>query len=266
MSRNSSLTVGALVAGIGLFTAAPAAADPIATDRPDFVESSDVVGAGRFQLETGVSFEKDRQGGVVSRLRTTPTLLRVGVSETLELRVETDGFGRERTRDAGVRSSASGYSDASLGLKWHMQDGDESTGRPGVAWLLHADVDSGSKTFRGQGVRPSLRAVAEWELPYDASVGVMGGVALDRREDNHRFAAGILAVTVGKSWTPQWRTFIELAGQQLASRRNGGSVLTFDAGVTYLVTDSIQLDLSASRGLNDTTPDTQWGLGFSIRF
>ena len=46
--------------------------DMISTDRPDFVESSQVVGRGRLQLETSVQWERDH--GV--RTLTTPTLLR----------------------------------------------------------------------------------------------------------------------------------------------------------------------------------------------
>ena len=51
------------------------AEEPISTDRPDFVESSDVVGKGRFQLETGFSSERNKADGVKERLTTTPTLL-----------------------------------------------------------------------------------------------------------------------------------------------------------------------------------------------
>jgi hypothetical protein len=249
---------------------APAAhaADPISTDRPDFVESSDVVGAGRVQIETGFSSERDRSEGVRSRTRSTPTLVRLGVTDGLEFRVETDGYVRHSERDLATGSAQRerGYADASLGVKWHMRDGDEASGTPGIAWLVHLDLDSGSRPFRGQGVRPSLRAVAEWDLPHDFSIGVMPGVVADRRADGKRFTAGILAVTLGKAWTPSWRTFVELAGQQLASRKNGGSIVTFDTGVTYLVNDAMQLDFSLSRGLNATTPDWQWGAGVSFRF
>lgn len=249
---------------------APAAyaADPISTDRPDFVESSDVVGAGRVQIETGFSSERNQADGLKSRIRSTPTLVRLGVSETLEVRVETDGYIRSRTREqaTGVVQRERGFSDASLGVKWHMRDGDEARGTPGIAWLAHLDVDSGSRPFRGQGVRPSLRAVAEWDLPNDFSLGVMPGLLADRNADGKRYVAGIFAVTLGKAWTPVLRTFVELAGQQLTTRRNGGSVVTFDAGVTYLLSDSVQLDFSVSRGLNATTPDFQWGMGVSVRF
>jgi len=244
------------------------AEEAISTDRPDFVESSDVVGHGHLQIETGFSSERSEADGLKTRLRTTPTLLRIGASDAIELRVETDGFARSSTHDlaAGTTVHERGFSDVSLGAKWHMQDGGEATGAPGIAWLAHLDVDSGSPAFRGQGLRPSLRAVAEWELPQDFSIGVMPGLLLDKREDGGRFVAGIFAVTLGKSWSSDWRSFVEIAGQQLAAKKNGGSVVTFDAGVTYLVNPSLQLDASFSRGLTADSPDFQWGVGFSIRF
>jgi len=39
------------------------AEEGIATDRPDFVESSDVVDKGRVQLELGVNLERSRSAG-----------------------------------------------------------------------------------------------------------------------------------------------------------------------------------------------------------
>jgi hypothetical protein len=46
--------------------------------------------------------------------------------------------------------------------------------------LAHADLPSGSRALRGEGVRPSLRVSAEWDLPADLSLGVMPGIAVDR--------------------------------------------------------------------------------------
>lgn len=37
--------------------------DTIQTDRPDFVESSNVVGKGRFQIETSIAYERDSNSG-----------------------------------------------------------------------------------------------------------------------------------------------------------------------------------------------------------
>ncbi len=50
--------------------------DTIATDRPDFVESSNVVGKGRFQVETSIGMDRSKSAGVRERTWATPTLLR----------------------------------------------------------------------------------------------------------------------------------------------------------------------------------------------
>jgi hypothetical protein len=248
--------------------AAPAMAYEISTDRPDFVESSAVVGKGRLQIETSIAGERDTSGGATTRSTTTPTLLRWGVGDVLELRLETDGAVRARSDDAasGASVSTHGWSDVALGVKWHTSDGDEKTGAPAMAWLLHADIDSGSAPFRGQGVRPSLRMVAEWELPGDVSVGVMPGLMADRSDDGRHFVAGIAAVTVSKGWSDKWRSFAELAGERLASKRNGGSLVSVDVGATYLVTDNLQLDGALSFGATRQTPDLAWTVGVSVRF
>src|SRR6476660_3323950 len=153
-----------------LAAAAQAADDRIQTDRPDFVESVDVVGRGRLQIETGVERERDNRDGNRHRTYTTPTLVRIGVSDSAELRLETDGRTIRRSDDVltGTRVTERGYGDLSVGVKWHVQ---ETRGtQPGLAWLLHADLDSGSAAFRGSDVRPSVRLAAEWELPCDMSV------------------------------------------------------------------------------------------------
>ena len=245
-------------------TLAHAGDDTIATDRPDFVESSDVVGTGRFQVETGLTSDRHAQDGVTVRTLTTPTLFRYGLGETTELRLETDGWTHERTTAPGTSLTEHGWSDLSFGVKWHVLDNAGTT--PGVAWLLHVDTATGSAPFRGQGLRPSLRAAIEWDLPEEFSVGLMPGVYVDRDDGGKRFAGGIFAVTLGKEWSPRWHSFLEVAGQQLAAKRNGGSVVTLDTGLAFVVTPSLQFDIEVSRGLTDAAPDFESGVGVSIKF
>jgi len=258
VARIPTTIISAALAAALLPLAAHAEEEPMATDRPDVVESSNVVGKGRFQIETSFASESNKVAGVKTTTRMTPTLLRYGITENTELRLETDGF----LREGGER----GFADVSLGLKWHTHDGDNATGKPSVGWLFHADLDSGSSAFRGHGVRPSVRMVAEWELPQDWSLGVMPGVLRDTNDAGEHYVAGSLAVVLGKSWTDKFRTFVEVAGHQLTSAKNGGSVVTYDLGMAYLITPTMQVDTAVSFGANDHSPDQQWTVGFSIKF
>jgi len=249
------------MAAMALGAVQPAAAgdEGIVTDRPDFVESSKVVGPGRFQVETSLLAERSRAGGATVRTLSTPTLLRYGVGDAFELRVESDGRVIEHAR-AGTTA---GYADTSLGVKWHVLD--EAPGLPSVGILLHADVASGSAAFRGQGVRPSLRMAAEWALPGELALGLMPGIGQERDAAGARYGYGIFGAVLGKGITPAVRAFVEVAMPQIARSRHGGTQATFDTGAGWLLSDKCQLDAMLAFGLNRRTPDVALTIGFSYK-
>ena len=242
-----------------------AASEGIVTDRPDFVESSNVVGLGSFQVETSLAVDRSRSATLRERVVNTPTLLRYGISDTFELRVETDGrvWAQSRVPATGERGSASGYADASLGLKWHAADAAGSN--PSLGVLLHADTPSGSRTLRGEKVRPSLRVVAEWELPGDMSLGVMPGVGSDTNAAGQRYAHGIFGAVLGKQLTDKLRGFVEIAAPHVARSADGGTEASFDVGGAYLITDTLQVDAMLACGLNSRTPELSLTIGVSFK-
>lgn len=72
----------ALILSLGVAAGPALAEEPIATDRPDFVESSQTVGLGRWQIETSVAWEEDEDGAFEASAFSTPTLLRYGFAES----------------------------------------------------------------------------------------------------------------------------------------------------------------------------------------
>jgi hypothetical protein len=249
-------------------TAGAAEDDAISPDRPSVAESSQVVGKGRFQLETGLQWDRLRDETVHERTLTTPTLLRIGLGERAELRIETDG--RTIVHDAdpasGQHTVTAGYADTSVGVKWHLRDQQEGQmSQPSLGVLLHADLPSGSRTLRGRGVRPSLRLAADWELPNDYALTVMPGVGVDSDERGARYGYGVLAVELDKAFGERLHGFVELAAPQIARASHGGTQAVFDAGLTYLVNKDLQVDAALMRGLNRRTPDLGLTVGLSLR-
>ncbi|MBB3761398.1 transporter [Xanthomonas arboricola] len=233
------------------------AEEPIATDRPDFVESSLTVGDRRLQVETSVAWERDASVDGYS----TPTLFRYGLGQSWELRLETDGWQRI---DAPGEAKVSGMSDVALGVKHHLAGSDD--GKASLAWLLHVDLPSGARALRGHGARPSLRLVAEWELSDSLSAGVMPGVVWDDDGQGNRYTAGIFGAVLGKAWNERVRSFVEVALPQVANSEDGGTVALLDVGSAWLLSNDVQLDAVYSRGLNDRSPDHALGVGLSFRF
>jgi Putative MetA-pathway of phenol degradation len=233
----------------------------ITTDRPDFVESTRTVGAGRVQVETSVAVSDQREGTLAITTWTTPTLIRVGVTEVLELRLESDWLVRaETTPDIGTTTTTSDVADLSVGVKWHLMG--QSRGIPAMALLVHADMPTASADRSQGGTRPSLRVSGEWGMGSGLGIGIMPGILYDR-DGQDRFLSGILGVVVGKGWTPKLGSFVELALEQIAATRHGGTVGAVGIGATYLVSPFWQLDTALSLGLNDRSTDVGFTVGLS---
>jgi hypothetical protein len=231
-----------------------AAAEPdswITTDRPDFVDAPEVVGKGRVQLEAGFLQSKEA--------RSTPWLLRLGATDDLELRLESDGRLADRSDPARPR----GWGDAAVSLKWQARKGEG--GAASVGLIVQADFASGSHDFKGNGTRPSLRVPLEWQLPHDLELGVMPGVYLDRDDHGRRATTGQFGITLARNLGERAYTFIELAAPRIARVRDGGSTSSFDFGGGYSLARDLHVDAGMMLGLNRRTPDLAFTVGLSVR-
>ena len=234
------------------------ALDPIDTDGPDFVESSEVVPKGRFQYEIDMTSVRDLRPASAGTAVSTPTLLRYGATDHLEIRIAPEGF----IRQGGM----SGTGDIALGIKWHSHDGSPYPGNAAVSWILHVDTPSGSDRFRGNGLRPSLRSVITWDLPFGLALGVMPGVKSDTRADGHRFASAIFGSVLNKRINNRFRVFGELSVPQVARSANGGVLADWDLGAAYLVTPDLQVGIRAGIAANRNSPTSYTLLELAQRF
>jgi hypothetical protein len=239
--------------------------DSIDPDRPGFAESSEVVGEGRVQLETSIQWERQRDDTEHSRTLSTPTLLRIGVNEALELRFETDGRTIIHASEpgSGEHSTTAGYADTSVGFKWRLAD--QKGNQPSLALLGEVMLPSGSGALRGKGARPALYVPAGWELDKGLSVEFMPGIGVDSDDDGRRYRFGFLALSLEKEISKQLHGFVELAAPQIARAAHGGTQAVIDGGFTWQVSNDAQLDVSLIHGLNKRTPDLSLAFGVSIR-
>lgn len=253
---------------VALLAGAAQAADHIDTDGPDFVESTGAVPEGRIQFETGPQQTTDRRDGAKLTATSTPLLLKAGISDAVELRLETDGYLHNAGLDAAgaAPSPQYGHADTAIGFKYHVQDGVSRTLNPALAWIVHVELPSGSPALRGLGLRPSVRAVLGWDLPGDNTLGVMPGVKLDTRADGRRFASGILGVVAGHWWTPRLRNFIEMEADSIAHQADGGTILYKNVGGSYLLGDDWQIGARAGWAANHNTPSRYVLLSLAGRF
>ena len=152
--------------------------------------------------------------------------------------------------------------DLSLGARWRVLHGDVNSHVPSAAWM----PDLQTADAHAAALRPTMGLSGEWALPNDFSLGVMPGMAVDYSSQGRRQATGTFAVTLGKTWSPQWRTFVDMARDRAATQQLAGVTTSVDAGITFVATPSTQIDFAVTRGLSDTAPPFQAGLGLSSSF
>ncbi len=234
------------------------ALEPIDTDGPDFVESSEVVPLGYFQYEFDVGSNKSSRSGSTLAEFNSPLLIRYGFSENWELRIASDGYIHRDKED--------GFGNTSFGLKYHSLDKDPNRALPSISWIAHFQTPIASPAFKNNAILPSFRSVLTWELPSDLALGLMPGIASQINEANQTYTAGIFGAVLNKRLSSNARVFVELSIPTLSKSSENGVVQSADIGSAYLVNNDLQAGFRAGYGLNSNSPKNYFLFEIDQRF
>ena len=238
----------------------------INADRPGIADGSQVIGPRRIQIEAGI--EEDFLGGgkATQRLLTVPTLLRFGISNRYELRIESSGYANLSSTDPqNGTQHTDGASPISIGFKRQFQTSSGAR-HPGVGAIVRLFPGSGGGAFRSNHATYDVRAAADWDFAPHLSLNpnIGGGVYED--DQGRLYATGLLATTLTYAPNTRLGFFIDY-GLQTRQTSSSAASLIYDGGVTYIVGSNIQLDVAVGTGaLGQTTPHPFWTSGISVRF
>ena len=240
-------TITILFFTILLFTVQVKSQD-LVTDRPDQTESSVTVPKGKLQIESGMlfsSFGKSR-----SKIKSTvipTTLLRFGITDGIELRFMNQF---EKVKEGGI--SNSGMNDLEIGAKIQLlKNKDVNTE---IAFLTHFIIPSGADHFRAAKAGSINKLAISHSLSDNIGLGYNVGYSYFG-EGNGDFTYS-LALGIGLS--DEVAIFFEPYGEIVEFKDFQAN---FDTGITYLLKDNFQLDLSFGVGLNHRMSFV--GAGFS---
>jgi hypothetical protein len=249
---------------------------PIDTDRPDFGAATTTVGRGRAVLETGYSyFHDDSRGSRFTGHSYPEALLRVGLfAEWFEFRIG-QNFANFRTTPSsglGLIGNAepveqNGAQDLYLGVKLALTE--QKTYMPESVIIIQTTVPSGSRDLTAGQVLPGVIYLFSWDLIKDR-LFLSGLIEADRVVDHsdHFYVQVAQTLNLKYAWTRRFRTFLEWVAlyPESAIDPGVGPEQYIHPGMTYFVTDNIQLDAHLFIGLNEHAIDFFGGPGFSIRY
>jgi hypothetical protein len=267
MSKRLAINVGSLLAVLGAIalafavpsTGAAQEQELINADRPGIADSSTTIRRGAVQIEAGVERDDAKAAGVAQRAFSTPALVRYGLADSFEIRVEGNGY-----QHVTAAESSSGWAPVSIGAKLHVLAEDAQRHRPSLGVIARVFVPSGSGEFRSGAATGDLRLAADLDIGERWSLNPNVGILFD--DDNGRFTAGLAALTIQFNFSPKLNVFVD-GGMQTPEQRAGTASLLVDSGVAWIIGQSTQLDASIGWGAHGTaSPRVFWSAGVSRRF
>lgn len=262
--------MGVRLAVICLLAAAPVAAqdfsgiaEPLVGDRPDFTESTSTIPRGHVQVEGGVTFSRvdDEEAQSLGEV-----LVRIGLGERVEARI---GAGSYVRIDTGVPGAGriTGFEDPSLGMKVRLTPDDPDLlppGRPTMALLLATSIPAGDEELTDDEWVPDAKLALSWSLTdrWSLSSNLNYAYPVDGDDRFHQFSASLSG---GVSLTGRLGAFVEYFG--FTEETDGGPDTHYlDGGVTFGISNDLQLDARIGFGLNDPSPEWFAGVGAIVRF
>ncbi len=240
----------------------------MSTDRPDKTESAYTVDAGHFQIEADVlSYAKDRHNDSNERVEGWSFFnanLKVGLCNNSDLQVVVPTYSTVRTRSAGATERNSGFGDLVTRLKINFWGNDGGTtafaAMPYVKFPTAQD-DLGNGAFEGGIIFPL--AVA---LPHEWGMGVMTQFDFAEDGDGSGYHPEFInTITLSHDIVGNLAGYVEFFSL-MSTDRDSDWIGTFDLGLTYALTEDIQLDTGVNIGVTRSADDVNPFLGISWRF
>jgi hypothetical protein len=244
----------------------------MSTDRPDKTESAYTVDAGHFQVEADlVNYSYDahnvaRDHTITEGLAVAPINFKVGLRHNWDVQFVIPTYNATRVRDRRTsgRVTERGFGDFVLRSKvnlWGNDSGDTAFALMPYVKFPTANSHIGNDAYEGGLIAPL--AVA---LPAGWSMGLM--TQLDINEDGDgsgHHPEFVNSITFSHDIVGHLGGYVEFFSS-VSTDDDADWVGTLDLGLTYGLTENIQLDAGVNIGVTRSADDWNPFVGISWRF
>lgn len=236
--------------------------DTIDPDRPDVASSTKTVRPGRVQLEGGLLFERTRGAGEPTERRfSVESMLRIGVTERLEVRVEGEPIVRLRGAE-----DATDVGDLTLSAKWRFLEPPDDSAWPALALNPFVKLPTAPEPIGTGKADFGVLLLASFELPGQCALDLNAGVAaIGQTRPSGYLLQALTAASVSRELGRRVSAFAEVFyGSR--DERDGRDMVGIGTGVVWKVLPNLALDAAVGTSLYGRLPDVFVRAGGSIRF
>ncbi len=244
----------------------------MSTDRPDKTESPYTVDAGHFQIEMDVlnyshdRHNPERQNIRVESVSIAPINLKAGLRNNVDLQLVVEPYTSVRIKDHETpgRARHQGFGDVTPRLKVNLWGNDG--GPTALALMPYVKLPTNQDGIGNNSVEGGVILPLAVELPCGFGMGLMTQFDFIRDESGGgHHPEFINTITFSHDLVGDLGGYVEFFS--LVSSESGSPwVGTFDMGLTYGLTEDIQLDAGINVGVTRSAEDLNPFLGVSWRF
>lgn len=228
----------------------------LSTDRPDTTESPCSVDKGHIQFEMEMAaFTRD--GGDWSEFTVGEINAKFGITDSADIQVVMPIFTRARDGDDG-------YGDAEVRLKYNLWGNDG--GATAMALMPFVKLPTANDDLGNGEVEGGLIVPFGFSAPGDWSCAVMGEVDFASDDDGNGYhIVGLASATASHAITEHTAGFLEIVGV-FSAETSDDTEAYFNAGMTWGITEPLQIDGGLRVGLTRASPDLTPFVGVSMKF
>ena len=230
----------------------PSPSDSINTDRPGVTNSSTVVPYGSFQAESGIDWAVSGGSNLLSG---SSTRLRLGVYNCTEFLIDVPNY-----TGALNGSQPSGFSDVVVSLKHQFPEPFRFKGF-NVSATAGLGFPSGYKKISGRGYQPYIQAPWSYQISDNWSASGMFTLSWFPSESSRNPTFGPTFSLGRQFFDSRANINVEYGGNYDHQRPQH----VLDTLGQWRFTNTQQLDFQAGFGLNSSSVDHFFGVGYSFR-
>jgi hypothetical protein len=262
----SSIRVASVAVMLSLITALPSATalaqddDDVNADRPGVGTSAATVARGALQLETGVDHARERRARATERRTSLGTLLRYGVLDGVELRLEGEPVVALRGPE-----DETNIGDIVLSVKLRILEGAEGVPRPTLSLLPALKLPTAPEPIGSERVDAALLGLASFgfgRLSADLNAGL---AAIGQEGGSSYVVQGLTSATVSGDVTEKLSLLGEIFYRS-PDERGGDHLVGVTVGAVYGLTRRLVIDTAVITSLVGRGPDYRIQAGLTARF
>ena len=209
----------------------------IVADRPGQTESSLIINSGQIQIETGIDIAESETN--------INSLFRIGILDGIEVRLKSNYL----VNDEISYLKKSSFTDFEIGTKIRALYNDKIK----IGFIANISVPTAPEIFSNNDYGLLTKLLISHNVKASSQIGSNFGYNKFKNLNGEFHYSLLYKKSLG-----YYSVFFEIFGDESSDNSN----LNFDTGITYLIDNHKQLDLSILRGLNNNM--FYLSAGFSI--